>query len=521
MRCKYIYKNEPMKEQCEREAEPGPDYCFWHEPTDKKNLERKKITERNLREAYLVRAFLSGAEFEEKTNLSYANLQGADLGVANLQEADLAGANLQEADLAGANLQEADLAGANLQGADLAGANLQGANLRVVKLQEANLRGANLQEADLTSANLQEADLIDANLQGADLTSANLQEADLRDANLQGADLTSANLQEANLTSANLQEANLFRANLEGAFLFNAFLKGAKYLRSATLGEKLIDEAIGDTLLKLQMPIGEFETYKKNFLKEIKNLMHFNEDLGEIFKWWVWQYVVEELKSGYGRNYIFKKSEKFYEKVANVYLNLKNYFRDDGAYDLSGKYFIEEFRVKGKIYKVNSLLSLGLLKNYKKHLLYKLRQFIYRLNPLKNEVRANNEIKESPIEMKKSLPKIIKDLLENFFDQTINETLNLTSRYGESPLRVIVTAISIVLFYAVIYMICSGVVTSSNSLPKSALDYVYFSVQTFVTLNYGEFVPAPKMRLVAGSEAFLGAFIIAYFVVVVSRKIMR
>jgi len=28
-------------------------------------------------------------------------------------------------------------------------------------------------------------------------------------------------------------------------------------------------------------------------------------------------------------------------------------------------------------------------------------------------------------------------------------------------------------------------------------------------------------RLTAGSEAFLGAFIIAYFVVVVSRKIMR
>jgi len=43
MRCKYIYKNNLVEEikQCQRDAEPGSEYCFWHEQKDGKTFLRK------------------------------------------------------------------------------------------------------------------------------------------------------------------------------------------------------------------------------------------------------------------------------------------------------------------------------------------------------------------------------------------------------------------------------------------------------------------------------------------------
>ncbi len=54
---------------------------------------------------------------------------GASLQDSNLNKSDLSGAFLDAANLAGANLNKADLSGALLNGADLGGANLNGSNL--------------------------------------------------------------------------------------------------------------------------------------------------------------------------------------------------------------------------------------------------------------------------------------------------------------------------------------------------------------------------------------------------------
>jgi hypothetical protein len=76
-------------------------------------------------------------------------------------------ADLSYADLEGANLYRADLTGANLSGANLIGANLTGAILYDANLTGANLTGANLYFANLTSANLTGASLECADLAGA------------------------------------------------------------------------------------------------------------------------------------------------------------------------------------------------------------------------------------------------------------------------------------------------------------------------------------------------------------------
>ncbi|MGH7998726.1 MAG: pentapeptide repeat-containing protein [Brasilonema sp.] len=171
----------------------------------------------------------------QKIDLRYADMRGADLHKANLQQADLRGANLCEANLREANLCEADLDGAklsgsilyeaNLQSTNLTDANLCGANLNCAQLCEANLRAANLTGASLRGANLERANLYKANLQGSNLKVANLQGAKLFLANLQGAKLGKANLQGTGLIGANLQQANLNGANLQQANLNAAKLQ--------------------------------------------------------------------------------------------------------------------------------------------------------------------------------------------------------------------------------------------------------------------------------------------------------
>jgi hypothetical protein len=85
--------------------------------------------------------------------------------------------SLEDADLSGT-----DLSYANLSGADLEGADLSGADLSVAQLSDTWLLGADLSGADLSAANLHEAFLI----------SADLTDADLRDADLSGAFLGAA-----------------------------------------------------------------------------------------------------------------------------------------------------------------------------------------------------------------------------------------------------------------------------------------------------------------------------------------
>ena len=66
---------------------------------------------------------------------------GGDLAHTNLSRADLFGANLRVANLRNANLSGADLGVAKLRGANLSNANLSGANLGLADLGRARLKG--------------------------------------------------------------------------------------------------------------------------------------------------------------------------------------------------------------------------------------------------------------------------------------------------------------------------------------------------------------------------------------------
>ena len=48
---------------------------------------------------------------------------------------------------------------------------------------------------------------------------------------------------------------------------------------------------------------------------------------------------------------------------------------------------------------------------------------------------------------------------------------------------------------------------------------IYFSGITFATIGYGDFVPAPHMRLIAFTEGALGALSMSFFVVVLASRL--
>ena len=97
--------------------------------------------------------------------------------------------------------------------------------------------------------------------------------------------------------------------------------------------------------------------------------------------------------------------------------------------------------------------------------------------------------------------------LKNFIFEVI-------SLYGTSPFRVLITMIATIFFFACIFSVISK--------DFGLLDSIYFSMITFLTIGYGDIKPDTGcMKMLAGVEGFIGLFLIAYFTIAFSRKVLR
>jgi uncharacterized protein YjbI with pentapeptide repeats len=153
---------------------------------------------------------------EVASDLSAANLAGADL-----RQAVLDGASIRGAQLAGAHLDKASLVRVFAEDANLAGARLVAACADQIVLCRANLQGTILDDSSLARAQLQDADLTGArlhkaNLKGAILLGCKIAHADFTGANLSRCDLRELTLREAILDGATFHDADLRRCDLEG-----------------------------------------------------------------------------------------------------------------------------------------------------------------------------------------------------------------------------------------------------------------------------------------------------------------
>ncbi len=100
--------------------------------------------------------------------------------------------------------------------------------------------------------------------------------------------------------------------------------------------------------------------------------------------------------------------------------------------------------------------------------------------------------------------------------------------YGERPTRVIFWWFAFTITYAVIYFAgqlieyTDGATEIDFTTLGGFLTCFYFSVVTFTTLGFGDISPVTDVgRAVASVEAFTGAFMIALFVLVFGRKMIR
>lgn len=109
-----------------------------------------------------------------------------------------------------------------------------------------------------------------------------------------------------------------------------------------------------------------------------------------------------------------------------------------------------------------------------------------------------------------------------------NGFLDLVAGYGERPQRIVATALAVIIGAAVVYPATGGLlserqlVTYASEGPLALIDGLYFSIVTFATLGLGDIHPVGDVgRLLAASEALVGAFLTALFVFSLGRRVTR
>ena len=86
---------------------------------------------------------------------------------------------------------------------------------------------------------------------------------------------------------------------------------------------------------------------------------------------------------------------------------------------------------------------------------------------------------------------------------TVREVFHPQARIGWPICELTSFALATILAYALDYRVL-GIKPTASGDPVTAWDSIYFSIITWTTVGYGDFVPTPTTRAFAASEALLG-----------------
>jgi hypothetical protein len=225
-------------------------------------------------------------------------------------------------------------------------------------------------------------------------------------------------------------------------------------------------------------------------------------------------------------NNLIQERRKEFSEAREVFLILKNNFNSIGKYE-------DEAWAHKKEKDMNRL----------SHWFFSINREIDRNNERKKNkyIFELPEIESSSEEGKYSfLGWIFSNHFSKWFFSGIS---NIIYGYGERPWNVIISAGVIIIMFALFFsfigignpeiielqgkihpipgtdmrLISEGFLRNTKIM-KFHIS-LYFSLITFTTLGYGDFRPLEGLgRILAGSEAFIGAFIIALFVYTLARR---
>ena len=99
--------------------------------------------------------------------------------------------------------------------------------------------------------------------------------------------------------------------------------------------------------------------------------------------------------------------------------------------------------------------------------------------------------------------------------------MDLLSGYTEKPNRAILSSIGIIFFFGIFYYWVGAVrPVLDPQTPVGLWDNIYFSIMTFTTVGFGDFVPKPMgwVRILVCLEAFTGPFMAGLYIFTLTRK---
>ena len=97
------------------------------------------------------------------------------------------------------------------------------------------------------------------------------------------------------------------------------------------------------------------------------------------------------------------------------------------------------------------------------------------------------------------------------------QSLTLALRASARKILVFISAVlTLVLIVGSLMHVIEGEESGFTSIPQS----MYWAIVTMTTVGYGDFIPraVPGFRLLAASQAFIGAFMIGLFIFTLARK---
>ena len=306
------------------------------------------------------------------------------------------------------------------------------------------------------------------------------------------------------------EEASFIKTTFNGKVSFeSAIFNWVAHFNSATFNGKVSFES---AILNCNIYFNE-ATFngEANFLRATFNgeTDFYNSILGRI-----------RIKKEQIENHILSEKNKDFLSAKENYLLFKNYFHSIGRYEDESWAFKKEKDMERKSYYSN----------------------IFTKNTEKKEEK--NQEKDQNVKKSKAISYSNWMKAKEFGKWLWSCFCNAIYGYGEKPKNVIISAGIIIIFFALLFSSIGisnpeiidlkgitvdqntgNIVDSAskgllkNNIIRNIPDSLYFSLITFTTLGYGDFRPLEGWgRILAGSEAFIGAFMMALFVYTFARR---